>query len=780
MNWKSGYFMVLLMILISFILLNVSFAADNSTEFNCSSDDVISLENENFIDNELNIEETDNGSSFVDEVDNGGDVESVIDDECVDGDKLESINDNLFDLSPEDILGTYIPYCGVNIENPDFEDGFNGWNYTSGASIIGARVHNGAKSLRIEVNSTISQYINFNVIDAINVWSYGYSYVGSGVNVKVYNENVIKFYSDEELLLQTVIPGFNYINCSIDVSEVTGWHNFKIVTGEFPEGAGSGVYWFQFDDISVVRNDVIDPYFSVDSINVVDGNISVKFVDHSFGWISSWLWDFGDGSISTDKNPVHVYSEPGVYTVTQTISDGNQFVENTQVINVKDIFSVDFAVDANVSFKNLTVNFTDLSSGDINGWLWDFGDGNTSFEQNPVHTYSGDGNYNVTLTVFNEVKSLNVTKVNLIHLYDDLVPDFTCTADDGTYSFVVWFSDSSSGNPDSWLWDFGDGNISCDKNPIHRYGAVGDYNVTLTVSSRFNTTNLTKSISVRAKESSIRITDISKKLLVSGILKNQDGILSNEKIYYQMNGNVGFVVSDGDGKFAVQGIPNTSLVLTFNGSNDTCSYESAVELGDLMTKNTVVGVSSPYKMVAVDYNVGEKGKYFTFYLKDVDGNPLPYMSLKVKVGSSSYDVFTDVGGKVSLLTKYVKAGTYTWVISFEGDDDYNSVSKTVKIVVSKKSMKITPKKTSYTFKKTAKTKYVKATLKTSNKYLKTGKKVILTIKGKKYTVKAGKKGAITFNIASFKKKGTYKVKIKFAGDSTYKSCASKIIKIKIK
>ena len=66
--------------------------------------------------------------------------------------------------------------------------------------------------------------------------------------------------------------------------------------------------------------------------------------------------------------------------------------------NVKDIFSVDFAVDANVSFKNLTVNFTDLSSGDINGWLWDFGDGNTSFEQNPVHTYSKDGNYAPDMT----------------------------------------------------------------------------------------------------------------------------------------------------------------------------------------------------------------------------------------------------------------------------------------------------------------------------------------------------------------------------------------------
>ena len=779
MNWKSGYFMVLLMILISFILLNASFAVDNSTEFNCSSDDVISLENENFIYNELNIENTYNMSSFDDREDNGGDVESVIDDECVDEDKLENINDNFVDLSPDDILGTYIPYCGVNIENPDFEDGLNGWNYTENTAIISARVYNGAKCLTMRVNSTISQYINFNVIDAINVWIYCYTYVGSGVNVKVYNENVVKFYSDEVLLLQTVIPGFNYINCSIDVSEVTGWHNFKIVTDELPEGAGNS-YWFQFDDISVVRNDVIDPYFSVDSIDVVDSNISVKFVDHSFGWISSWLWDFGDGSVSTDKNPVHVYSEPGVYTVTQTISDGNQFVENTQVINVKDIFSVDFAVDTNVSFKNLTVNFTDLSSGDIEGWLWDFGDGSNSTLKNPVHTYSGDGNYNVTLTVYNEVMSLNVTKVNLIQIYDDLVPDFTCTADEGTYSFVVGFNDGSSGNPDSWLWDFGDGNISSDKNPIHRYGAVGIYNVTLTVSSRFNTTSLTRSIGVRAKESLIEITDISKRLLVSGILKNQDGILSNEKIYYQMNGNVGFVTSDGEGKFAVQGVSNTSLVLTFNGSNDTCSYESAIELGDLMTKNTVIGVSSPYKMVAVDYNVGEKGKYFTFYLKDVDGNPLPYMGLKVNVGSSSYDVFTDVGGKVSLLTKYVKAGTYTWMISFAGDDDYNSVSKNVKIVVSKKSMKIVPKKTSYIFNKAAKTKYVKATLKTSNKYLKTGKKVTLTIKGKRFTVKAGKNGAITFNIASFKNKGTFKVKIKFAGDSTYKSCVSKTIKIKIK
>ncbi|KIC95541.1 T9SS C-terminal target domain-containing protein [Flavihumibacter solisilvae] len=113
----------------------------------------------------------------------------------------------------------------------------------------------------------------------------------------------------------------------------------------------------------------------------------------------SSLWDFGDGTTSTDINPVKSYLVPGTYTVTVT----NQFADCSSTfskdITVSNPVPPDFtATDTIGCTGGLTTTFQDLT-GDATEWQWDFGDGTSSTEQNPAHTYAAEGEYNVTLTV---------------------------------------------------------------------------------------------------------------------------------------------------------------------------------------------------------------------------------------------------------------------------------------------------------------------------------------------------------------------------------------------
>lgn len=151
----------------------------------------------------------------------------------------------------------------------------------------------------------------------------------------------------------------------------------------------------------------------------------------------------------------------------------------------------------NCTVNKQQVTFTDLSTG-ATSWLWNFGDGNTSTLQNPVHTYATLGSYTVTLTVFNGACSHSITRT--IRLLD-AVPDFTSDKRVACrkYEPIQFFNNSTEiPNIVSYLWNFGDGNTSTLENPVHTYTNSGNYNVTLTVTD-INTcvTSVTKNNYIR-------------------------------------------------------------------------------------------------------------------------------------------------------------------------------------------------------------------------------------------------------------------------------------------
>jgi beta propeller repeat protein len=145
----------------------------------------------------------------------------------------------------------------------------------------------------------------------------------------------------------------------------------------------------------------------------------------------------------------------------------------------------DYSANMTLGMAPLTIGFTDMSQGQIDRWLWDFGDGNSSSEASPVHTYYSEGTYTVILTVVNPYQRDAEKKENYISIGSTPVPQFSQNRTDGPAPLVVAFDDTSSGIPEAWSWDFGDGATSVEQNPVHIYSIPGIYTVNLSVSNIF-------------------------------------------------------------------------------------------------------------------------------------------------------------------------------------------------------------------------------------------------------------------------------------------------------
>ncbi|MBT5858981.1 MAG: PKD domain-containing protein [Flavobacteriales bacterium] len=219
--------------------------------------------------------------------------------------------------------------------------------------------------------------------------------------------------------------------------------------------------------------------------------VMVQFNDLSLpqGSISSWLWDFGDGTTDNTQNPVHSYQVPGVYyaclTITANLSNGTTCTSifcdsvwaDTTGINpppppscYADFYSTQVSASDSTFFFNMSGGTTNTTS-----YFWDFGDGSTSTDENPTHLYSMSGWYYICLTIMDSTNNCYSTYCDYINII--IASSGSCQAyfsgspawTPNTYEFY----DYSAGNISSWLWDFGDGNTSNLQNPVHTYTSIG-------------------------------------------------------------------------------------------------------------------------------------------------------------------------------------------------------------------------------------------------------------------------------------------------------------------
>lgn len=221
--------------------------------------------------------------------------------------------------------------------------------------------------------------------------------------------------------------------------------------------------------------------------------IVVKFKDLSTGNPTAWDWDLGNGSTSTLQNPAATYLEPGFYTVTlkATNANGTTTVVKESFISVYQKPQTAFQVSSQTGCTPASIQFTDATvsyeGNTIKSWKWDFGDGGVaSTEQNPTYVYERPGSYTVTLTVTNDKGcSALQTKPNYIDIVKGVTPRFSNTQQTVcTPPVSIAFTNTSTGPETlSYLWDFGNGKTSTEKNPVNLYENVGSYAVKLIVQS---------------------------------------------------------------------------------------------------------------------------------------------------------------------------------------------------------------------------------------------------------------------------------------------------------
>ena len=148
-----------------------------------------------------------------------------------------------------------------------------------------------------------------------------------------------------------------------------------------------------------------------------DAPLTVNFTDLSLDTVNTWLWDFGDGNTSAIQHPQHIYNDPGLYTVSLTVTGpgGSDTHTKTDYISVQyPAPTAGFIGNPTSGYFPLQVNFTDLTTGVVNAWKWYFGDGTIVTTQNPVHTYQNSGNYTVSLKSIGPGGSDSIAKVNYI------------------------------------------------------------------------------------------------------------------------------------------------------------------------------------------------------------------------------------------------------------------------------------------------------------------------------------------------------------------------------
>jgi hypothetical protein len=166
---------------------------------------------------------------------------------------------------------------------------------------------------------------------------------------------------------------------------------------------------------------------------------SIITLDPTGQWVyCSWLTDASSNSLD--------------------LAIGSATFDNIQVWREIVAPTAEFSASPTSGVAPLTIQFTDLSSGNPTEWAWDFGDGASSTEQNPLHIYEVAGSFPVSLTATNTAGSDTETKENFFVVsWLPMDASFSANPEVGVAPLTVQFTDQSAGNPTSWAWNFGDG-----------------------------------------------------------------------------------------------------------------------------------------------------------------------------------------------------------------------------------------------------------------------------------------------------------------------------------
>lgn len=243
---------------------------------------------------------------------------------------------------------------------------------------------------------------------------------------------------------------------------------------------------------TITVGDALTVDFTADSLEGCSAPLPVNFTPLVTGTANTYAWSFGAGGnpgTSTSANPPTVNFQMGNHTVSLTASNNGCSVTETKPAYISvspalagfDTLFFDHCVPS-------AVQFMDTANPDVPivSWNWDFGDGGTSTQQNPEHTYTDPGVYTVTLVAVNAIGcTTTVTRPGMIQVNDAPILDFEVSDTLVCPGQQVCFTNLSTGtvgNP-LWEWHFYDGwfSYSNQESPCYSYSDTGYHDVRLDV-----------------------------------------------------------------------------------------------------------------------------------------------------------------------------------------------------------------------------------------------------------------------------------------------------------
>lgn len=216
--------------------------------------------------------------------------------------------------------------------------------------------------------------------------------------------------------------------------------------------------------------------------------------------ITQWSWDYGDGEIGGAQNPSHSYTYAGRYAIGLTVTDGygcKSSATKTNYIRIKPSPVLDFSVDKPYSCSAPHKVFVLNKSKGATNFNWSCSNGATSSAKDFHITLNNFGNYSITLTATQNGCTSTLTRNAAINI-EKLTPNFnisnTTICEGASVNFVN--TSRPDNNTFSYLWEFGDGQTSTEKNPSHKYDIAEKHTVKLTISGGGCTESITKELIV--------------------------------------------------------------------------------------------------------------------------------------------------------------------------------------------------------------------------------------------------------------------------------------------